>query len=222
MAVSALITPLQEKLKPWERREKESAEQWNAFQLYRETPKEDRNFTKLAEHLNVQYQVLISWSRKNAWRTRIAEYDAYIHELRGIRSETRRLEASVRHAESASKLHSKVVEKINRLRASDIKPNLIAPLLRVAVETERLALGEAPPQQSGSVVVGTADGTRVGISWGNNTPAWLPQPKQPISQDTTTHHRSQGTRGRAAQDATPILEELSKLLDSTSTEEEDE
>jgi hypothetical protein len=212
---TALIVP---KPNPWDRREKESAEQYNAFTFYRDLPKEDRNITRLAEHLGMDYVNLLAWSRRNAWRMRTAEYDAYVQELRGVRTESRRLEAALRHAESAASLHRKVTERIEQLKINQIKPSLIAPLLRIAVETERLALGEAPPQQSGSVVMATADGLRVGVSWGSNTPTWLPKPTQPIVQDTTTHPRLQGTRGTEAPLATRKLEEIVEELESLDKE----
>jgi hypothetical protein len=68
--------------KSWERKQKESAQAFQAFCLYRDQKPEERSIRDVAKRLYKSYTIVGRWSTKFNWPHRVAEYDNYVDRVR--------------------------------------------------------------------------------------------------------------------------------------------
>lgn len=137
--------PAPAELIPWERFPKESAPAFEAFATYRDMGA-DRTVRAVAATLHKSLQLMGRWSSRWEWVERAHAWDT---ELDRIATETSKrfvadqaAKMTERHLRGALLLQRKAIEKINLLTARELTPANAARYYELAVNIERLAVGE--------------------------------------------------------------------------------
>lgn len=133
----------QEDVKPWERQDKETPKQFEAFAAYRDMG-EERSLTKVAQILNKSKQLLGRWSSDNKWVERCAAWDK--EQDRILRQEQIKdiKKMRKRHADVASAMITAAAKGLKEImeKPKEMTPNDVARLVDVASKLERLSRGD--------------------------------------------------------------------------------
>ena len=134
-------------VKPWERQEKETPKQFEAFVLYRNMG-EDRSLSAVAKKLGKRRQLLGRWSAANKWVERCVAWDNEQDRLLQIEQFKDIKKMRKKHADVASAmiaLASKGIANMldeNKKLKEDLNPHEIAKLVEVGAKLERLSRGD--------------------------------------------------------------------------------
>lgn len=128
---------------PWERQDRESAQAFEAFVMYRDLGTA-RSVTKVARELDKSRALVGRWSRQFAWVVRASAYDREQDRLFLAEQAQARREIARRHAKLAQAVQGKAVARLQTLDPRELSPSELLRYIQVAAEIERRAVGEAP------------------------------------------------------------------------------
>ena len=132
---------LDEKIKPWQRQEKETEKAFLAFKAYLEM--RERNVSKLAKILSKSRQLLVSWKKKYNWDKRCIAWDKSLQDIEYATAVEERKKMAKRHIAIAMSMQAKAVEALKKIDVSKLNASEIIRLFDTAVKIERLSRGEA-------------------------------------------------------------------------------
>ena len=130
---------------PWERLPGESTPAFQAFAAYRDMGAE-RTSRAVAAQLGKSAALIHRWSSRWQWVDRAQAYDDQLDReaveasRRFVREQAAKM--TERHLRGALTLQRKAIERINALAASDLTPAVAAAYYKLAVDVERLAVGQ--------------------------------------------------------------------------------
>lgn len=127
---------------PWERQKGESAQAFEAFQLYRDAGA-DRAVRAVARTLGKSGTLIAGWSSKKAWVARCRAFDADQDKRARAAADRAREDMARRHAQLAVGMQTKAVARIAGIKAEDLTPREVSEWVKTAVAIERAARGEA-------------------------------------------------------------------------------
>ena len=121
---------------PWERQEKETPKQFEAFVLYRDMG-EERSITKVANQLSKSRALLTRWSSANLWVERCVAWDR--EQDRILRQEQIKdiKKMRKRHADLAYAGLVKAAKALKEIKPEEFKPSDISRLM-----DERISRGD--------------------------------------------------------------------------------
>lgn len=141
----------QEDLQPWERLEKEGAEAYEAFSIYRDMGA-SRSTAKVARQLSKSKQLMDRWSSRHGWGLRCRSWDAELDKKAREERINEVLDMRRRQARLGRALQELAVRGLRNLnsqkgkKGESVDPKLTAPevarLSRDGALLERLAMGE--------------------------------------------------------------------------------
>lgn len=133
------------KKKIWERLDKETPKQYEAFCVYRDLGT-DRSLRAVSEKLSKSEQLIKRWSAKNNWVYRSAEWD---DEKERTEREIARKEMEKeirlmrkRQAETGKYMQVKAMRALSKLPDEEMKAGEISKLIDVGAKLERTARGD--------------------------------------------------------------------------------
>ena len=133
------------KKKIWERLDKETPKQYEAFCAYRDLGT-DRSLRAVAEKLGKSEQLMSRWSARNNWVYRSAEWAA--EKERTEREIARKeMEKEIRlmrkrQAETGKYMQVKAMRALSKLPDEEMKAGEISKLIDVGAKLERTARGD--------------------------------------------------------------------------------
>lgn len=116
----------------WERQEGESNEAWKAFEKYRDM--EHRTYREVSSSSG-------RWSREWSWQARVAEWDRHIARQEAEELVRYRVKMNERHRMIAATAQNKIVQWLQTLEPSKMRPAEAARWFEIAVKVERDAAG---------------------------------------------------------------------------------
>lgn len=128
-------------VKPWERQDKETPKQFEAFVVYRDMG-EERSLQKVANQLAKSRQLLTRWSSANNWVERCTEWDREqdrISRQEQIKSIKKMRE---RHAKLAEAGLVKAAQALAKMNPEDFKPADIPKFFEACSKLERISRGD--------------------------------------------------------------------------------
>lgn len=133
------------KKKVWERLEKETPKQYEAFCTYRDMGT-NRSIRAVAEKLGKSEQLMSRWSSKNNWVFRAAEWDDE-QERNEREIAQKEMEKEIRlmrkrQAETGKYMQVKAMKALSKLPIEDMKAGEISKLIDVGAKLERTARGD--------------------------------------------------------------------------------
>lgn len=141
----------EEQPKPWHRQPNESAQAFEAFQVYLNEAKRNKRETyiiirarKGLEPLKQRQNsgTIEAWSQEFNWKSRAIAYDNHLADLALQKREDQVRQMVERHALIAEQFQKKVIERLRTIDAAALQPNAIARWFETAVKVERLSRGE--------------------------------------------------------------------------------
>lgn len=129
------------KPKPWERQEKETPKQFEAFAIYRDLGGE-RSLARVSEELGKSETLMARWSSMNSWVDRCAAWDDERDRLLRIQQQKDIAAMRKRHASMASSMLKKAAKALSELKESDMSPVDIARFVSEASKLERISRGD--------------------------------------------------------------------------------
>lgn len=130
-----------EDVKPWERQERETNKQFEAFCLYRDMGV-DRSQPKVAEQLSKSRQLIGRWSAANNWVERCSEWDSEQDRLNRIKQQKEIANMRVRHANAAYSLVGKGLKALQQLDIKDMSAADILKFINEGAKLERISRGD--------------------------------------------------------------------------------
>lgn len=133
------------KKKIWERLDKETSKQYEAFCIYRDMGT-DRSLRAVSEKLQKSDTLIGRWSRQNGWVHRAAEYDD--DKERTEREIARKeMEKEIRlmrkrQAETGKYMQVKGMRALSKIPDEELKASDISKLIDVGSKMERTARGD--------------------------------------------------------------------------------
>lgn len=132
-------------IQPWERRENEGEEAFEAFRTYMEMG-EQRSTYKVSDKLSKSIALIQRWSSHWEWVDRCRAFDN--HQLRRDLEELERdrVQARKTHANVAKLFQSKVVQRMQKftdIELDQLTPDQLIKWFKIAVDIELTALGAA-------------------------------------------------------------------------------
>lgn len=127
----------------WERQQAESSKAYAAFSLYLGMGK-DRSLRKLLEdnRCSTKLAQLGRWSSRWRWVERAQAYDDHLDRQERAKTEAYRRKMNERHRATAAAALGKVVEWLQNVQGTNLRPLEAARVMEVAAKLERLAVGE--------------------------------------------------------------------------------
>ena len=133
------------KRKVWDRLERETTKQYEAFCEYRNMGP-DRSLRAVAEKLGKSEQLMSRWSAKNQWVVRSAEWDDEQERTeREIAQKEMAKEIRLmrkRQAETGKYMQVKAMRALSKLPDEEMKAGEISKLIDVGAKLERTARGD--------------------------------------------------------------------------------
>lgn len=122
--------------KPWERQQGESAQAFEAFDLYCKMGV-DRSVRKVAQELSKSETLIKRWSSRWEWQKRCREYDNELkrQELAEQKSAMRKMQQ--RQIQTAMLMQKKAVEALDKLTWEDLAPKDILRFISEGAKLER-------------------------------------------------------------------------------------
>jgi hypothetical protein len=112
----------------WEKQYMETAKQFAAFVMYRDTPALEREMIEIARRLKKHHQVIYKWANMNKWRVRAGAYDLKIdRDLRAIaeKSKRERFEMQMELAQGLAMVGGAAVQqKLSAIKAREENPDI--------------------------------------------------------------------------------------------------
>ena len=130
---------------PWERQFGESRKAFEAFTVYRDMGP-TRSQERVARELGKSAQLMARWSAKWSWVERATAWVEEQDRQSRIAQQDKVEKMNDRHAQLATALTGKVVEKLQSMTSEEIEKmsvSALSRLLEVGVKVERQARGEA-------------------------------------------------------------------------------
>lgn len=131
-----------EALHAWEQQDGESAEAFEAFQVYLAQPPAQRSLRNAAATLQKSDTLIGGWSSKWEWQRRILAHDRHIARGTNREIELGRAEMRSRIIIQAKNIQSRVASRVLDMKQADIdnlKPSECVAMLRLAAELEMKA-----------------------------------------------------------------------------------
>lgn len=147
----------------------ESLRCYRAFVLYRDLPPAERSLDAVARELRMDKGYVGDWSTRHSWLDRVDEWEGRVAELLQHRSLERRLSASIRHADLGEAMVAAARAAI--AKGEPLPLELVPRFAEAGTKLERTAYGLGPDGDSPA----PAAGPLVALSFGSQTPSWLPQ-----------------------------------------------
>lgn len=155
-------------LRPWDRRENETAAAFRAFALYRDMGALDRTTAKVADALQTHHTNIRKWCTKHDWLARCRAFDAVAEIAAADETLEREIVVRVRQAKFARVLQQRAVETLAGTKANPKTPLTNREAIhafRVGVEAERRALGMADRIELGGADGGPIQTQDVPFDW---------------------------------------------------------
>jgi hypothetical protein len=139
---------------PWERQGYDSEESWPLFVAYRDQRAPRRVPWSGRYTASIPITELVRRFREDAWKERVAEYDAHLDDIRRAAIEAQLAESSrdvAAHTMSITSRAREVVEialqnlldRAQKNELFEMKPNEITRMLQVTAQLDRLLRGES-------------------------------------------------------------------------------
>lgn len=135
----------------WERQEKETTKQFEAFQLYRDMGI-DRSIRAVGRQLGKSMALMSRWSSANNWVERCAAWDREQDRLNIIQQQKDIAKMRKNHANIASAMLVTAAKALQQMKPEDIKPQDVSRMVEVASKLERISrgdIGEVVEQRDG-------------------------------------------------------------------------
>jgi hypothetical protein len=126
--------------KPWEQRDGESPQAFEAFSLYRSQGVK-RSHVKVAHELGKSSTIVSRWSSRHGWIDRVRAYDAVISKEVVEDEKDAIVRMNRRHINESHKLQELVLQRIGKIRPEALSPTDVARWLDIAVKIERKCMG---------------------------------------------------------------------------------
>lgn len=128
--------------KPWERQEKETVKQFEAFCKYRDLDKKTRSLQQVAKALSKSETLIKRWSAQNNWVERVAAWED--EQDRILRIELTRDIGAMRkrHTDLASAMLVKAARALQKIPDDEIKASDISRMVDTATRLERISRGD--------------------------------------------------------------------------------
>ena len=128
--------------KPWERQEKETVKQFEAFCKYRDLDKKTRSLQQVSKALSKSETLIKRWSAQNNWVERVAAWED--EQDRILRIELTRDIGAMRkrHTDLASAMLVKAALALQKIPADEIKASDISRMVETATKLERISRGD--------------------------------------------------------------------------------
>ncbi len=136
---------------PWERREGESAQAFQAFAAYRDMGAQ-RSITKVAQKLGKSRELIGRWSSSWNWRARADAWDDETDRLSREELKKGITEMRKNHVEIAKAMLVKAVKAMKNM-PEKMSPRDVATMVDVAAKLERLSRGEVTERTEGKQTV---------------------------------------------------------------------
>lgn len=126
----------------WFRQKGESRQAYAAFQVYRDMGKARTTF-KVADKVGKHHSLMRRWCTRWHWVDRADAFDTN-EEFELLTAEREeRIKMRREDAKIARRVKDKVAERLETINVNQLSPNVLIRWFKVAVEVERLSLGEA-------------------------------------------------------------------------------
>jgi len=147
---------------PWERRDGEGDEAWQAFQMYRDMGL-TRSTAKVGKELVKSRDLMLRWSAHWDWVARVQAWDVEQDRVWVLEQKAARRAMARRHVSIAGQFQAAVVERLKTFDSRTMKARDLALLMDTAAKLERAALGEPDQrvQVSGQLDTGLTDEERL-------------------------------------------------------------
>ena len=126
--------------KPWERRDNESTQAYEAFSIYRSQGAK-RSHEKVARESGKNIALMSRWSSRHDWVDRVRAYDALISKEVVEDEKDAIVRMNRRHINESHKLQDLVLQRIGKIRPEALTPTDVARWLDIAVKIERKCMG---------------------------------------------------------------------------------
>lgn len=122
--------------KPWERQPKESAQAFEAFDLYCKMGA-DRSLRKVERQLNKSHALIGRWSSIWNWQERSRDYDNELkrQEIEEQRRSVKKMQE--RQIQTAMLMQKKAVQALDKLQIDDLTPKDILRFISEGAKLER-------------------------------------------------------------------------------------
>lgn len=120
----------------WERQEKESAQAYEAFCIYRDTKPSDRSKRDVARQLSKNESLIYKWSSQHKWDARVLDYDNWIERQAAAAAVDRVVSMRKRHINIAMKMQEVSLKALSNIDPRFMKQNEMRLLLKLALEVE--------------------------------------------------------------------------------------
>lgn len=126
--------------KPWERQDRETTKQFEAFVVYRDM--EERSLANVGKLLGKSKAMMERWSSANNWVERVAAWEnekdriarqEQIKEIRKMRE---------RHAKGSVAMFAKALEGLKNLKPEELTAQDIVRMFSESVKAERISRGD--------------------------------------------------------------------------------
>lgn len=128
------------KKQPWEQRDDETTQAYEAFSLYRSQGAK-RTLRKVAQESNKNFALIGRWSGRHEWVDRVRAYDAVISKEVVADEKDAVVRMNRRHIAESHKLQDIVLQRIGKIRPEALTPTDVARWLDIAVKIERKCMG---------------------------------------------------------------------------------
>ena len=125
---------------PWERRDGESTQAFEAFSIYRSQGVK-RSHAKVAKESGKNITLMSRWSSRHDWVDRVRAYDAVISKEVVEDEKDAIVRMNRRHINESHKLQELVLQRIGKIRPEALTPTDVARWLDIAVKIERKCMG---------------------------------------------------------------------------------
>lgn len=126
-----------EEEKPWERRQGESEQAFEAFTVYRNMGLKRSN-RAVCEKLSKSRQLISRWKSKYEWDIRAKAWDNELEEEARAEAANNLKDMTNRHIRISMKLQEKALEALMGLDSKKLSPKDIKEILKMATDLERL------------------------------------------------------------------------------------
>lgn len=154
--------------KPWERRENESAQAYEAFVAYLNFGA-DRSVRAVGQKLGKSRALLERWSAAYDWVARAKAYDAELQRQAYEEAVKAQKKMAARHIKLAVAMQAKATEALAQIALEDIDAKDIVAMMREATKLERETreslLAAAAPEKNGENASGGSMADTIVAAW---------------------------------------------------------
>ncbi len=121
--------------RPWERQPKESAQAYEAFDLYLKMGT-GRSCRKVAQELSKSDTIIRRWSSAWSWQKRVRDYDAEVARTEFAEAQRAVKKMRERQIQTAMLLQKKAVQALDKLDTSELTPQEILRFISEGAKLE--------------------------------------------------------------------------------------